>query len=57
LNIYIESEDYNGCRIFGSFEINKLGGNIHITFLGHGYPGKHFDHNGIYKIDKKDFIF
>lgn len=35
------------CRITGSIEIHKLAGNFHITALGHGYGGKHTEHNAI----------
>jgi len=33
------------CRITGQIDIHKLAGNFHITALGHGYGGKHTDHN------------
>ncbi|RPB22732.1 DUF1692-domain-containing protein [Terfezia boudieri ATCC MYA-4762] len=36
-----------GCRIFGSMEVNKVQGDFHITAKGHGYKdaGNHVDHN------------
>ncbi|KAF9094528.1 hypothetical protein BGX29_011957 [Mortierella sp. GBA35] len=37
-------KDFKACRIAGSFEANKLSGNMHITAVGHGYPGAHIDH-------------
>ncbi|KAK3816370.1 MAG: endoplasmic reticulum vesicle transporter-domain-containing protein [Benniella sp.] len=46
------------CRIYGSFEANKLSGNLHITTLGHGYYGHHTDHkvmNMTHKIDEFSF--
>ncbi|RUS32728.1 endoplasmic reticulum-golgi intermediate compartment-domain-containing protein [Jimgerdemannia flammicorona] len=33
----IGSGDDGACRILGSFEVNKVNGNLHITSLGHGY--------------------
>jgi len=32
------------CRITGHIDITKLAGNFHITALGHGYGGKHTEH-------------
>ncbi|OAQ32223.1 DUF1692-domain-containing protein [Linnemannia elongata AG-77] len=37
--------DFKACRIAGSFEANKLSGNMHITAVGHGYYGAHSDHS------------
>ncbi|KAG0211328.1 hypothetical protein BGX28_008151 [Mortierella sp. GBA30] len=50
--------DFKACRIAGSFEANKLSGNMHITAVGHGYPGAHIDHgvmNMTHKIDELSF--
>jgi len=34
-----------GCRIFGSMEVNKVQGDFHITAKGHGYwEGQHVEH-------------
>eukprot|EP00833_Pecoramyces_ruminatium_P002879 jgi/Orpsp1_1/1176911/evm.model.c7180000059464.1 len=33
------------CRITGQIDVHKLAGNFHITALGHGYGGKHTEHN------------
>ncbi|KAF9105464.1 hypothetical protein BGX27_009614 [Mortierella sp. AM989] len=52
------NEDFKACRIVGSFEANKLSGNMHITAVGHGYPGAHIDHqvmNMTHKIDELSF--
>lgn len=40
----IADEKFGACRIAGSFEANKLSGNMHITAVGHGYHGEHIDH-------------
>ncbi|KAF9278606.1 hypothetical protein BGZ74_003040, partial [Mortierella antarctica] len=51
-------EKFDACRIAGSFEANKLSGNMHITTVGHGYPGVHIDHkvmNMTHKIDELSF--
>jgi len=32
------------CRITGRIDVHKLAGNFHITALGHGYGGKHTEH-------------
>ncbi|CAG8722965.1 36968_t:CDS:2 [Gigaspora margarita] len=29
----------SACRIFGTLEVNKVTGNLHITAIGHGYSG------------------
>ncbi|KAI8596848.1 endoplasmic reticulum vesicle transporter-domain-containing protein, partial [Dissophora ornata] len=50
--------DFKACRITGSFEANKLSGNMHITAVGHGYDGAHLDHhvmNMTHKIDELSF--
>ncbi|KAI1320469.1 hypothetical protein EDD11_000854 [Mortierella claussenii] len=50
--------DFKACRVIGSFEANKLSGNLHITALGHGYPGAHIDHHAMnmtHKIDELSF--
>ncbi|KAF9944937.1 hypothetical protein BGZ70_004204 [Mortierella alpina] len=50
--------DFKACRIAGSFKANKLSGNMHITAIGHGYPGTHVDHgvmNMTHKIDELSF--
>ncbi|KAF9948981.1 hypothetical protein BGZ72_009147 [Mortierella alpina] len=50
--------DFKACRIAGSFKANKLSGNMHITAVGHGYPGAHVDHgvmNMTHKIDELSF--
>ncbi|KAF9992757.1 hypothetical protein BGZ65_011832, partial [Modicella reniformis] len=39
------NKELEACRITGSFEVNKLSGNLHITTFGHGYFGAHVDHN------------
>ncbi|RUP48317.1 hypothetical protein BC936DRAFT_144714 [Jimgerdemannia flammicorona] len=39
----IGSGDDGACRILGSFEVNKVNGNLHITSLGHGYSAYRFD--------------
>ncbi|KAG0048908.1 hypothetical protein BGZ83_006202 [Gryganskiella cystojenkinii] len=52
------NEDYKACRIVGSFEANKLSGNMHITAVGHGYGGGHAEHNLMnmtHKIDELSF--
>ncbi|KAF9206770.1 hypothetical protein BGZ49_001871 [Haplosporangium sp. Z 27] len=52
------SEDLKACKIVGSFEANKLSGNLHITAVGHGYVGAHIDHrtmNMTHKIDEFSF--
>lgn len=34
-----------GCRIYGSVEVKKVTGNLHVTTLGHGYMSyEHTDH-------------
>ncbi|KAG0286035.1 hypothetical protein BGZ98_005252 [Dissophora globulifera] len=51
-------QNFKACRIAGSFEANKLSGNMHITAVGHGYPGAHLDHNVMnmtHKIDELSF--
>ncbi|KAF9317250.1 hypothetical protein BG003_001007 [Podila horticola] len=51
-------EKFDACRIAGSFEANKLSGNMHITAVGHGYAGAHIDHkvmNMTHKIDELSF--
>ncbi|KAF9337899.1 hypothetical protein BG006_001886 [Podila minutissima] len=51
-------EKFDACRIAGSFEANKLSGNMHITAVGHGYAGVHIDHkvmNMTHKIDELSF--
>ncbi|KAF9384504.1 hypothetical protein CPB97_005633 [Podila verticillata] len=51
-------EKFGACRIAGSFEANKLSGNMHITAVGHGYHGEHIDHklmNMTHKIDELSF--
>ncbi|KAF8979765.1 hypothetical protein BGZ46_005084 [Entomortierella lignicola] len=51
-------EDLKACKIVGSFEANKLSGNLHITAVGHGYAGAHIDHrtmNMTHKIDEFSF--
>ncbi|KAG0330799.1 hypothetical protein BG004_001981 [Podila humilis] len=51
-------EKFPACRIAGSFEANKLSGNMHITAVGHGYGGAHVDHslmNMTHKIDELSF--
>jgi len=48
----------NDCRIHGSFVVNKVMGNLHITALGHGYAGIHVPHNAInftHRVDKLSF--
>ncbi|KAL3422554.1 hypothetical protein PVAG01_06710 [Phlyctema vagabunda] len=37
----------DSCRIFGSFSVNKVQGDFHITARGHGYQefGSHLDHS------------
>ncbi|RDW81997.1 hypothetical protein BP6252_03109 [Coleophoma cylindrospora] len=37
----------DSCRIYGSFFVNKVQGDFHITARGHGYQemGQHLDHN------------
>ncbi|KAF9901843.1 hypothetical protein BX616_002114, partial [Lobosporangium transversale] len=53
------NEDFKACRIFGSFESNKLSSNLHIMAAGHGYFGTpHTDHNVMnmtHKIDEFSF--
>ncbi|KAF9580215.1 hypothetical protein BGW38_003233 [Lunasporangiospora selenospora] len=51
-------QDFKACRIAGSFNANKLSGNLHITTSGHGYYGEHTDHdvmNMTHKIDEFSF--
>ncbi|KAJ3361199.1 hypothetical protein GGF31_002431 [Allomyces arbusculus] len=47
------------CRIFGSFTVAKLSGNLHITAAGHGYAGtSHAPHAAInftHRIDQLAF--
>ncbi|KAG0257623.1 hypothetical protein DFQ27_005037 [Actinomortierella ambigua] len=53
-----DSSEMDACRIAGSFEANKLSGNMHITTQGHGYYGMHLDHkliNMTHKIDELSF--
>lgn len=39
-------KDGPACRIFGSMEVKKVTGNLHITTLGHGYwSWEHTDHS------------
>ncbi|KAF9351555.1 hypothetical protein BGX26_010475 [Mortierella sp. AD094] len=52
------NENFKACKIVGSFEANKLSGNMHITAVGHGYAGAHIDHslmNMTHKIDELSF--
>ncbi|RUS32729.1 hypothetical protein BC938DRAFT_474494 [Jimgerdemannia flammicorona] len=54
----IGSGDDGACRILGSFEVNKVNGNLHITSLGHGYSGAHTEHDAInftHRIDEFSF--
>ncbi|KAL1925719.1 uncharacterized protein VTP21DRAFT_602 [Calcarisporiella thermophila] len=54
----VPKENADACRIFGSIEVNKVMGNLHITALGHGHGGTHVDHdrlNFTHRID--DFSF
>lgn len=38
--------DASACRIYGSIHVKKVTANLHITTMGHGYPGKgHVDHS------------
>lgn len=38
--------DGPACRIYGSVQVKKVTGNLHITTLGHGYmSGEHTDHS------------
>ena len=38
-------EDGPACRIYGSMEVKRVTGNMHITTLGHGYLSwEHTDH-------------
>ncbi|KAF9428318.1 hypothetical protein BGZ94_002790 [Podila epigama] len=49
---------FDACRLVGSFKANKLSGNMHITAVGHGYPGAHLDHkqmNLTHKITELSF--
>ncbi|KNE60987.1 hypothetical protein AMAG_06751 [Allomyces macrogynus ATCC 38327] len=49
----------SACRIFGSFTVAKLSGNLHITAAGHGYAGtSHAPHAAInftHRIDQLAF--
>ncbi|KAG0222006.1 hypothetical protein BGW41_006266 [Actinomortierella wolfii] len=57
-NARYASKDMDACRIVGSFEANKLSGNMHITAQGHGYYGMHVEHglmNMTHKIDELSF--
>ncbi|KAF9973786.1 hypothetical protein BGZ73_002974 [Actinomortierella ambigua] len=57
-NARYASSEMDACRIVGSFEANKLSGNMHITAQGHGYYGMHVDHNLMnmtHKIDELSF--
>ncbi|CAG8488225.1 10170_t:CDS:2 [Ambispora leptoticha] len=52
--------DTSACRIFGTFEVNKVLGNLYITAYGHGYGFGlvHIDHdlmNFTHRIDKFSF--
>ncbi|ORX44336.1 DUF1692-domain-containing protein [Piromyces finnis] len=38
-------DEKSSCRITGQIDVHKLAGNFHITALGHGYGGKHTEHN------------
>ncbi|KAF9435243.1 hypothetical protein BGZ76_006658 [Entomortierella beljakovae] len=51
-------ENFKACRMYGSFDITKIAGNLHITSVGHGYPGVHTDHvvmNLTHRIDEFSF--
>jgi hypothetical protein len=40
-------EEGPACRIYGSAQVKKVTGNLHITTLGHGYMSfQHTDHEG-----------
>lgn len=42
---YNKVDDGPGCRIYGSVEVKKVTGNLHVTTLGHGYMSfEHTDH-------------
>lgn len=39
-------EDGLACRVYGTVQVKKVTGNLHITTLGHGYLSwEHTDHN------------
>ncbi|KAG5460297.1 MAG: endoplasmic reticulum-golgi intermediate compartment-domain-containing protein, partial [Olpidium bornovanus] len=44
---YSDAAAKSGCRVYGSFDVNKVMGNLHITALGHGYGGQHVPHEAI----------
>ncbi|KAH8547921.1 endoplasmic reticulum vesicle transporter-domain-containing protein [Umbelopsis sp. PMI_123] len=53
------ARDMGACRVLGSFEVNKVAANLHITAQGHGYQtGVHTDHqvlNFTHRIDEFSF--
>jgi len=53
-----EGQSPDACRLYGSFTVNKVAGNLHITALGHGHGGAHTPHEAInftHRIDKFSF--
>ncbi|CAG8755907.1 11100_t:CDS:2, partial [Dentiscutata heterogama] len=38
-NFNFVDDQKSACRIFGTLEVNKVTGNLHITAIGHGYSG------------------
>ncbi|KAG9297372.1 hypothetical protein G9A89_009456 [Geosiphon pyriformis] len=56
----VHENELSACRIFGTFEVNKVTGNLHITAVGHGYGFGfiHIDHevmNFTHRIDEFSF--
>jgi len=50
-------EDGPACRIYGSANVKKVTGNLHITTLGHGYMSfEHTDHDGTSTIESPQGI-
>lgn len=56
--VAIEGSATDACRILGSFKVQKVAGNFHITAQGHGHGGTHTPHdafNFTHRIDKFSF--
>jgi hypothetical protein len=47
-----KGEAARSCRVFGSLDVNRMQGDIHVTAKGHGYwdGGAHIDHRSMSEI-------
>jgi hypothetical protein len=49
-------EDGLACRVYGTVQVKKVTGNLHITTLGHGYLSwEHTDHN-LMNLSRSSFL-